>query len=268
MKFSGRTDSRGARLLKRPYGARGGHSPLASYVALMVAVLLGVLLLIVAAFRHVLGAPESAGFVPILLTPLIVAARLAGEYRPESAWLLALGALVLGTLWRFVAPFLNRRAPDAILLALIAFQLFWLAYWGNSLLPRAGLPSWSILSLPQQLNMVFGVLLLLALIAAWILRPATGTSYDRSAPSRITGFLKKRRLRSRLGGAALMLLAAIIIFTVALIAFVDTSTPGAASSGISAAPQDAPVSGPMALMIFLVADVIYAVGRKLWQRLP
>ena len=93
---------------------------------------------------------------------------------------------------------------------------------------------------------------MLALVAAWMLRPTRPTPFSSSAPSRITSFLKKRRMRSRIVGAILMALAIVAIFGVAYLAFARTK------DGIQ------PI---FALPVVLVADTIYFGGRKLWQRL-
>lgn len=219
---------------------------------LLLALAAGVLLLLVAAFRFALGAPASAGFWTIFFTPLLVAARFAGQSPPEVAFWSAGGVLVLTSLLCVVAILTNRRLPDVILNAMLAFQLFFVARFANTFLTPTGTPEWTALSLAQQLNFVLGVLLLLACWLAWTMRPKPSTPYQSSAPSRITRFLRKRRLPSRILGTVLMALAVIAVSIIARFAFWQASTV--------ITPIDA-------IIAFIVCDGLYLAGKKLWLRL-
>ena len=252
LKFAGRTDSRGGRILHGNRGSKSGGAANASAALLLFAVIAGVLLLLVAAFRVMLGAPVSAGFWTILFTPFLVAARLAGQLPPIAAAWLAAGVLLICVPLCAVSLLVNRKMPDAIFSAALAFQLFFVARVLNSFLPRAGAPSWAGLSLAQKLNLALGVLLLLSIWLAWVFRPKSPTPYSNSAPSRITKFLKKRRLPSRILGAILMSLAIIAILYLSVLAFWQASTP---------------VTPLRAIMAFLVCDAIYFIGKRFWLRL-
>jgi hypothetical protein len=260
LKFSGRTDSRGARLLKKSYGRApgSGSTPAAGRnIALCLALACAVLWLLTAALRHVLGAPQSAGFIPILLTPMLVAARWAAQVPAGFGWWLALGVLLPGALWHFTAPLLKRRSGDAVFAALLALELFWLLRWYNSRLPSAGAPLWNDLSRAQQASLALGVLLIVFLLAAWLLSPDTRAGYGSSAPSRITSFMRKRRLPSRIAGVVLMTLAiALIGFTILQL---EADAARAVFFGL--------LSAPLLFVFWVVLDAAYLVGRKMWRRL-
>ena len=252
LKFAGRTDSRGARILHGNRGSKSGGAANASAALLLFALVAGVLLLLIAVFRHALGAPTSAGFWTIFLTPLLVAARFVGQLPPSAAHWLALGVLLLCIPLCALSFFLNCKIPDAIFSAVLAFQLFFVARVFNSFLPRAGAPTWAGLSLAQKLNLALGILLLLSIWLAWVFRPKPPTPYGNSAPSRITRFLKKRRLPSRIFGAILISLAIIAILYVSFLAFWHASTL---------------VTPLRAIFAFLVCDVVYFIGKRFWMRL-
>jgi len=233
-------------------GARRSAAPGASEGFLIFALVAGTLLLFVALFRYALGAPASAGFWTIFLTPLLVAARFAGQSAPVSALWLATGALILCAPLCVLAVVQNRKMPDALFSAALAFQLFFFARVFNSFLSSAGAPTWAALSRPQKINLVMGVLLLGALWLAWIFKPKPPTPYESSAPSRIKKFLRKRRLPSRILGGALMAFAIIAILLSARAAFWGGSTL---------------LSPTRAVWVFLVCDAIYFAGKKFWRRL-
>jgi hypothetical protein len=260
LKFSGRTDSRGARLLKRSYGrslGSGSTPTAASGLALMLACACVVLWLLATALRHALGAPQSAGFISILLTPFIVAARWSAHISASAGWWLAVGVLLLGALWYFAAPFLKRRGGDAVFAALLTLEFFWLLRWYNSRLSVAGAPTWSDLSHAQQASLTLGVLVLLCLLGAVLLLPAARPSYENSAPSRVTSFIQKRRLPSRIAGAVLMALAT---GCVAFTAFqLEANVTQKIFFGL--------LSAPLLFGFWIVLDVVYFVGRKMWRRL-
>ena len=142
--------------------------------------------------------------------------------------------------------------PDAIFSAVLAFEFFFVARVFNSFLPRAGAPTWATLSLAQKLNILLGVLCITALWLAWGFKPKAPTPYQSSAPSRITRFLKKRRLPSRILGGVLMALAVVLIVLSAHSAFWDSSTL---------------VTPLRAIFLFLVCDVVYYIGKRFWRRL-
>ena len=260
LKFSGRTDSRGARLLKKSYARapRSGSTPTAaSAVALLLALACGALWLLAGTLKAVLGAPPGAGFVSILLTPFLVAARWAAQLPAGFGWWLALGVLLLGALWHFTAPFLQRRGGDAVFASLIALEVFWFLRWQNSRLAPAGAPAWSQLSLAQQASLALGVLLMLSLLAAWLLLPATRASYENSAPSRVTSFIKKRRLPSRIVGLVLMALAiGVVVWT----AF-------GLRENVARTVLFGLFSAPLLFGFWIALDAVYCVGRKMWRRL-
>jgi len=219
---------------------------------LIFALVAGVLLLLVAAFRHMLGAPASASFWTIFFTPVLVAARFAGQSASSVAFWLAGGVLLLCGLLCVLSIAINRRLPDVVFSVILAWQLFFLARVSNSFLSPAGAPTWMALSLAQKMNLVLGVLWLLAVWLAWAFRPKPPTPYGNSAPSRITKFLRKRRLPSRILGAIFMALAIIAILYVSFLAFWQGST----------------LLTPLrAIFAFLVCDAIYFAGKKFWLRL-
>lgn len=92
----------------------------------------------------------------------------------------------------------------------------------------------------------------MALLATWALKPLHSKPYENSAPSRITGFLRKRRLPSRILGVVLMVLSAAIIG--------ETARRFFFAEGDITMPA-------LALTIFVLADALYLSGRRLWQRL-
>jgi hypothetical protein len=223
----------------------------------MLAGACAVLWLLVAALRHVLGAPQSAGFVSTLLTPFIVAARWLSHVPASAGWWLALGVLLLGALWHFAAPFLKRRGGDALLAALLALEIFWLLRWQNTRLSPAGAPSWNDLSHAQQASLVLGVLVFVCLIGAALLLPATRASYENSAPTRVTSFMKKRRLPSRITGLLLMVLAVgAVVFTAFQL-----------EAGVTHKVFFGLLSAPLLFIFWIVLDAIYYLGRKMWRRL-
>ena len=219
---------------------------------LIFALLSGALLLLVAAFRFSLGAPVNTGFWKIFLTPVLVAARFAGQSSPFAAFWLAGGAILACALLCVLAILLNRRMPDVIFNALLAFQLFFVARVLNTFLSPAGAPTWPMLSTAQKLNLVTGLLLLIAVWLAWAMRPKPATPYQSSAPSRITKFLKKRRLPSRVLGAILMAFAVACILFTSHLAFWQGS---------------AQLTPFRAILAFVVCDAIYFSGKKFWLRL-
>jgi hypothetical protein len=182
--------------------------------------------------------------------------RLAHRASFETAFWLMGGVLVFGGLWYFAAQAIGRRALDAFLLALLAFELFFILRYGGSLLPTAGPLSFGALTLPQKLN-VFLQLALLVVVFFWSTRPAHATGYETSAPSRVTSFLKKRRMPSRIAG---VLLAALAILATVL----------SARLGFSAADLELPAPAfllpPLLFVIWLALDGLYLIGRTLWQR--
>jgi hypothetical protein len=223
----------------------------------MLAGACAVLWLLAAALRHVLGAPQSAGFISTLLTPPIVAARWLSHVPASAGWWLALGVLLLGALWHFAAPFLKRRGGDAVFSALLAMELFWLLRWYNTRLSAAGAPSWDDLSHAQQICLVLGVLVIVFLIGAALLLPATRASYENSAPTRVTSFMKKRRLPSRIAGLVLMMLA------IGVIAF----TAFQLEAGVTHEVFFGLLSAPLLFIFWIVLDAIYYLGRRMWRRL-
>jgi hypothetical protein len=203
-------------------------------------------------FRHILGAAESVGFWSVLGILPIVAMRLAHRAAPEVAFWLAGGVLVLGALWQLTARFVARRAPDALLAALLGFQIFFVLRFGGSLLPSAGTLSFTGLALAQKITFFLQTLLFVLLIV-WSARPSERHDYTSSAPSRVTGFLKKRRLPARIGGALLIVIAfGTTVFSVCC-------TAESASTPLLLAP-------PLLFIVWLALDGLYVIGRTLWQR--
>ena len=129
---------------------------------------------------------------------------------------------------------------------------FFAARVGNSFLSPAGAPTWDALSLAQKLNLSLGVLALLAIWLAWVFRPKPPTPYGNSAPSRITKFLRKRRLPSRIVGAILMSLAIIAILYLSFLAFWQANIL---------------VTPLRAVLAFVICDAIYLAGKRFWMRL-
>jgi hypothetical protein len=256
LKFAGRTESRGARFLHGTPArvrSRGASTHLQTRPTLAgVAGLLGVLCLLVAALRHVLGASARTGFWSVFAVLPVVAMRLAHRAAPEAALWLAGAVLVIGALWYLASRFLARRAPDAFLAALLAFQLFFVLRLGGAQLPSAGTLSFAALSLSQKIVLVLQ-LILIALLVAWSTRPVRTSGYESSAPSRVTGFLKKRRLPSRIAGAFLAAFAIIATVISARLGFGDASTP------VLLRP-------PLLFVVWLALDGLYVIGRTLWQR--
>ncbi len=223
----------------------------------MLALAFALLWLGAAALRHTLGAPAGAGFVSILLTPFIVAARWSSHFPASVGWWLAMGVLLLGTLWHFAAPFLKRRGSDAVFAALLTLEIFWLLRWYNSSLSGAGAPTWSGLSHAQQASLALGVLLCASLLGAILLLPAPRANYENAAPSRVTGFMKKRRLPSRIAGAVLMALVLALVAMTTLQLHEGVTNP--IFFGL--------LSAPLLFVFWTVLDAIYFVGRKMWRRL-
>lgn len=214
------------------------------------------LCLLVAIFRHALGANARAGFWPVFGTLPIVLARLAQQSPVSSALWLAVGVLIAGALWHLGALLLNRRTPDAIFLALLAFQFFFLARFCGSLLPFAAPLVLSGLVLAQKINGVLQVVLLVVL-AAWSTRPAASPGYENSAPSRVTRFLKKRRMPSRIAGVLIMALTIIATLASSRLVF------GEANIFTNIFPALQP---PIIFGVWLALDGFYFLGRALWQR--
>lgn len=255
LKFAGRTPSRGSRFLRGAPGVRGPHTgpvffSTSSFLAL--ALLLGVLCLAVALLRSSLGAPQAA-FWPVLFSLPVIALRLCHQATPDAALWLAGGVLAGATLWHIAARLLNRRAPDALLLAVLAFQAFFVARYAGTFLPPAGPLSISALSLPQKINAGLQLLLLL-LAALWSTHPLASAGYESSAPSRVMSFLKKRRMPLRIAGALMVAFAIIATYAISEIGFQESST----------LPVFQP---PLIFALYLALDGCYFVGRALWQRI-
>jgi hypothetical protein len=259
LKFAGRTDSRGARFLRGAPVARGlqPHTAAsAGAIYLGAAAVIGVLCLFVALFRHPLGANERIGFWPIFAALPVVLARLAEQNSTSVALSIALGVLVLATLWHFGAQFLGRRAGDAIVLCLLTFQFFFLARYGGSLLPSAAPLSLPALPLAQKINLVLQLVLPILLLL-WSARPAAPAGYESRAPSRVTRFLKKRRMPWRIAGLLLMALVLMVTFFSSRLGFGAASTPANTFSIFRP---------PLLFGFWLVLDCLYFGGRALWQR--
>lgn len=211
------------------------------------------LCLLVALFRSQLGAPAGATFWTTFVTLPIVVARLAYQNPPETSFLVAGGVLLVGAVWCFLAPVVRRRPLDAILLALLAFQFFFVARYANSLLTPAGSLSFGALSLPQKINLI-SQLALAGLLLFWSIQLPYASGYESSAPSRVTGFLKKRRLPSRIAGILLAAVAISLTVITARMAFSNESTPFL-------------LQPPLLFGIWIALDGLYLIGRAFWQRI-
>jgi hypothetical protein len=210
-----------------------------------------VLCLLIAALRHLLGASAHSGFWSVFGVLPVIAMRLAHRAAPEAALQLASVVFIIGVIWYYASYFLARRGLDAFLAALLAFQLFFVLRYGGALLPTAGSLSFAALSLPQKIVLIVQ-LVLVAMLCAASTRPARSSGYENSAPSRVTSFLKKRRLPSRIAGA---FLAACAIFATVL------------SARLGFESSSAFVLPPLLLFVFWLAlDGLYLIGRTLWQR--
>lgn len=261
MKFAGRTDSRGARFLhgRARNGARGRDRLAGVLIAAAVAV--GVLCLLVAFSRSLLGAPPTVGFWPTFFALPLAMARLAHRAAFESGLLMAGGVLVLAALWKLCASFFVRRALDPVFCGLLVFQLFLVCRFGGALLPAAGPLTWQALALGQKINVALAALVFALLLVAWCGRVAP-VGNSASAPSRITGFLKKRRMPLRIAGVVLMFIAAVATFLVGARLF-DLLPAGAPLTTRSAPSEMEPA---WFLVGFVLADIVYAFGYRFWRR--
>lgn len=211
-----------------------------------------------AIFRYALGAAPRAGFWPVFAVLPMVLMRLAQASTPVAALSGAGGVLLLSGVWHFLAKLGGRRAPDALLCSLLALQAFFLARVAAATLPAAAPFTLSLLSFPQKLNLFLQVITIFALLAQWTLQPAmsqwAGRSLAASAPSRVTGFLQRRRRPWWVAGALLIALAFAATVYSGSAVFHDGTAPGR--------------SLLLLVSLWLVLDGIYFVGRDCWQRLP
>lgn len=209
--------------------------------------------LLIALFSTVLGISA--------LLPFTVAAQHAAA-DAGLGWWMAAAILVLGVVWIYPARRLNRAPLDALFLALLAYESFVFIRWQALLAPPTTVSDWSAMPAIERLSLLPAVLLPLMLLAAWMLRPKHGKTYQMSAPSRVTGFLKKRRRRMLLIGGTLMAVAVAGVLAAAQLAF-DGYIPGLDIGG-----EFEIVLTPLAAMIvFVVCDAIYLLGRHYWYRL-
>ena len=250
LKFAGRTESRGARFLRGNASTRHMVTTEGAVFA-SAAAGLGVLCLLVALLRQMLGAPQI-GFWQVFWTLPLICSRLASLFPPETALWLMGGVLLFGALWYGGAYLLGRRAPDALLFGLLAFQFFFVARFFGSLLPPAAPLQISALAFPQKINALLQIALLMVGLL-WSTRPPENPGYGSSAPSRVTGFLKRRRMPLRLAGVLIMALAIAASVCSGLFSFDVESAPDL-------------LRPPVLFAIWLALDGFYLLGRALWQR--
>jgi hypothetical protein len=257
LKFAGRTESRGGRFLhgtaRRHRSTLPGAAPsLATFISGAAVVLL-LACVLSAVFREALGANPRLAFWPALMTLPVVLCRVAGQSSAAFSYAVAGGVLLVAGLWHLIAMFTGRRTHDAILAALLAFQTFFVFRYLNTLLPPAGPLSVGALSLPQKINLGLESLLLLLALVAVGARPRPNTTGYASAPSRVTGFLRRRRLPWRIAGVLLMALT--VFFTW------FTSAPGEYQGSAFVL-----LRMPALFAVWIALDGLYLIGRALWQR--
>ncbi len=177
-------------------------------------------------------------------------------------WWIAAAILVLGVVWIYPARRLQRHPFDALFFALLAFELFALLRWPGLLAPSTTVPGWEALSTLEKSSLILALSFLLSLLAAWMLRPKYGKTYQMSAPTRITSFLKKRRRRMLFIGGALMIVAVGGIIGATQLAF-DGRIPGFYRGG----EYEIVLAPAMAMLVFLICDAVYLLGRHYWYRL-
>jgi len=254
LKFAGRKQPRFfPRLLKRSSVLGTAPSFAATSLALGLAALCGVGWLAVALLGAVLDVSASLPFT-----------FAAGHAVADAGigWWIAAALLVLGIVWLYPARQWRRQPFDALFFALLAFELFTLIRWQGLLSPPRAVPEWQALSAIEKCTLALAVSLLLSLLAAWMLRPKHGKTYQMSAPTRVTGFLKKRRRRMLFIGGAFMAVAVGGVIAATQLAF-DGSIPGLYRGG----EYEIVLAPTLAMLVFVVCDAIYLLGRHYWYRL-
>jgi hypothetical protein len=257
LKFAGRTDSRGARFLhgsaRRRKSTLPGAGPSFEGIAFGTIAAIVLLCVLVAALRHILGASERLAFWPAFLTFPVVLARLAGHSATSTSLTFSTVVLLLAGVWHFGAKFVGRRSVDAILTALAAFELFFFFRYINFLLPSAGPLSFGALALPQKINLILQVMAAMVALCLAAATPLPTSGYGDSAPSRVTSFLRRRRLPWRVAGVLLMALVCAGVIASGLLAFDATDAPEV-------------LQAPAIFTVWLALDGLYFVGRAMWQR--
>jgi hypothetical protein len=116
--------------------------------------------------------------------------------------------------------------------------------------------AWRQLSIAQRINTIFGLAALAALI--WLWGSGARNSSHVSAPSRVVGFLRRRRMPARVLGLLLMVLAFALCIGAALITM-GTHFKGSAGALLSLSPL-------YAIFSWILFDALYLYGRGLWRR--
>lgn len=177
---------------------------------------------------------------------------MAGQATVNAALTVTAIALGVFVVWNLLARFLERRAPDSVFLALLVFQLFFLFRYLNTFLPSAGPFNLAGLSPPQKMTAILQVATLV-FAALWFSR-INSTAPEHSAPSRVMGFLRRRRMPARILG--------LICMAVAIGATYWTATNPPAE--ILSTPHWQ--SPPLIFGLWLACDAFYLAGRALWMR--
>jgi len=113
--------------------------------------------------------------------------------------------------------------------------------------------AWRQLSLAQRINTVLGLVAALALL--WLWGSGARNSSSVSAPSRVVGFLRKRRLPARVLGVLLMVLA-----------FAGSIAAALVTMGTHFKGSMATLSPLYAILAWVLLDLLYLYGRGLWRR--
>ena len=115
--------------------------------------------------------------------------------------------------------------------------------------------AWDELSRAQRINTVLGLAALAALLWLWGAGPRNSTHV--SAPSRVVGFLRRRRLPARVLGLLLMLIAVALSIGATLL------TMGNHFKGHGTLPTLSPL---YAIGAWILLDMLYLYARGLWRR--
>ena len=130
---------------------------------------------------------------------------------------------------------------------------------------RAG---WGTLGRALQINALLGTVAVLALVWAWGAEKGHKPSVP-TGPKTAVGFLRRRRLTGRLTGAALVVLAFALTLTL-LACVLNGSAVGEVLHRLpparTAMLQSFFVTPALAIMLWIVCDVMFFYGRSLWNR--
>lgn len=258
MKFAGRRGPRFFPRFSKDVSSRLNTPSLtASYVALGLAALCVLVWVGIALLGGAWGVPSTSLF---LFPPAYAAYHAVADVR--LGWGIAAGLVVLGVIWIYPARRLGRRPFDGLFTALLALELFFLFRWLGLLSFATTTPPFEIFPSIEVYSLIPVLLFVLALLVAWMVRPKLGQSYRMSAPTRVTGFLKKRRRFLMLVGGLLMAVAAGTVAVAGMVAF-GGEVPGLyrwQSYSFTLSPV-------VAMSLFVAADFLYLLGRYYWYRL-